>query len=581
MGSLDKISRLISLSGPPRCANVHNLVDCAGRTIAWTSFRSLAQSQTRVDRAPITTWATLTPAELVRSVWSHLPSVVTTTVIVTVTVAALLMAWPNRYSSNGLMYVRLGRGAISVDPTSKASTSVSLQETRSAEVISVREMLVSREICRRIVERVGAEEINRPRTWIDRSLKSVSATLASLMPKRTPSFGDMSAEEYNAQIASEEAIKRVQQSIAVAVTKNAYTISIACKSDDPLLAQQIVSAMMDEYGKFHVEAHRATGSLSFFEQEVATSRQLAVEAREALQAAKSRLGWSSEQAGEAMLLERITKLEIALDEAQSSLAERSSRANSLEQRMAGVEHWIPTEVTRGVANHANDEMRSQLYGLEVKENDALARLKPNHPRYQMLKEMVAQSKQIVSDEEADKELSVEAVNPVRQDMEKNYEVALADTAGLISRVQSLTSALEEAKEDLTRLNQDSLELARLTWASNLAEQNFLAHSKSLEEARMLDQLDSSNLSDVSIVQEASLQLKKTGPMRGLLSVLGCMLGLSLGVLQALVRTTPSSTSSSASAPTRRPTPAREEYEQVRSTAHGASTVGNTPVGLPR
>ncbi len=541
---------------------------------------SSAQSQIRVDRAPINSWATLTPADLVRSVTRRLPSVIATTVMATVAVAGILVAWPNRYSSNGLMYVRLGRGAISVDPTSQASQSVSLQESRSAEVISVREMLASREISQRVVGRVGADEINRPRTWIDRAVRSASEKVSQVIPKSKQGLEGMSAEEYEAQIAIEEAIKKVQQSITVAVTKNAYTIAVACKSDDPLLAQKIVHAMMDEYGKFHVEAHRATGSLTFFEQEVATSRKLAVDAREALQAAKSRLGWSSEQSGEAMLQERITKLEIALDDAQSSLAERSSRAESLENRMVDVDQWIPTEITRGVANNANDEMRSQLYSLEMQENDALTRLKPNHPRYQMLKEMVAQSKQIVNDEEADKELSVEAVNPIRQDMEKNYEVAMADTAGLKSRVESLTSALEEAKEDQNRLNKDSLELARLTWEANLAEQNFLTHSKSLEEARMLDQLDSSNLSDVSIVQDASLQLKKTGPQRGILSLLGCMLGMSLGLLQALLRATPSSTLPPQPESTRMPS-SHDNRDLTKSNLHGAHVGASSPVGLPR
>ncbi len=533
-----------------------------------------------MDRALTQSWSTLTPADLVRSVTRRLPSVLATTILVTVAVAGILVVCPNRYSSNGLMYVRLGRGAISVDPTSRTSSNVSLQETRLAEVLSVREMLVSREIAERVVERIGADEVNRPRTWIDLAFVGVGEKMAQLVPAKGSSEG-MTSDEYKTQIAIEDAVKRVQQAMTVSVTKNAYTIAVSCKSDDPLIAQKITQAMMDEYGKFHVEAHRATGSLTFFEQEVAASRKLAVESRETLQTAKSRLGWSSEQSAESMLQERITNLEIALDDAQSAFAERNSRAVSLATRMTDVDAWIPTEITKGVANQANDTMRSQLYDLQVQENDALTRLKPSHPRYQMLKEMVAQSKQIVSDEGDDKELSVEAVNPVRQDMEKNYEVAMADSAGLKSRIDSLTVALEEAKEDQNRLNKDSLELARLSWEANLAEQNFLTHSKSLEEARMLDQLDSNNLSDVSIVQNASLQLKKTGPARGLLAVLGCMLGMSLGLLQALLRTTPSSTLPPGPEATRDLASSHDHRASTKQNLHGAHVGANSPVGLPR
>ena len=62
-------------------------------------------------------WATVTPADLTRIVARRLPSVFFTTVFVTAAVAAVLLAWPNQYASDGLFYVRLGRGAVSLDPT--------------------------------------------------------------------------------------------------------------------------------------------------------------------------------------------------------------------------------------------------------------------------------------------------------------------------------------------------------------------------------------------------------------------------------------------------------------------------------
>ncbi len=539
-----------------------------------------------VERNSSAAWATLTPSDLIRSVSRRIPSITLTTILVTAIVIGVLIVWPNRYSSDGLMYVRLGRGAVSVDPTSKASQTVSVQETRSAEVLSVREMLASREIAARVVERVGAAEINKPRTWIDHAILNSTTTLTGYLPKSPRDAEGITAEDYEAQIDREEAIEKVQDSISVSVTKNAYTIAVQCKASDPILAQKIVDAVMNEYGEFHVDAHRATGSLAFFEREVADSRERAIQARSLLQETKGKMGWTSEISAEAMLQERITRLEIALDEAESSLAERESRSKVFETRLTMMEEWIPTQVTKGMANNASDTMRTQLYNLEVQENDALSRLKPSHPRYEMLKQMVDESKKIVSDQGDAKEISVEAVNPIRQELETSYEVALAETAGYQSRVDSLASSLAQAKDDLRRLSKDGLELARLTWESSLAEQNFLAHSKSLEESRMLDQLDSNNLSDVSIVQDASLQLKKTGPPRAMLAVVGCMLGLTLGLLQALLRDNPT--------PSPRPDHPRESGVsggETRELAGGAAGVRNVPmvasasstapVGLPR
>ena len=46
------------------------------------------------------------------------------------------------------------------------------------------------------------------------------------------------------------------------------------------------------------------------------------------------------------------------------------------------------------------------------------------------------------------------------------------------------------------------------------------------------------MSDVSVIQDASLNLKKVGPPRALLACVGACLGLVLGLLQAIVRDTP-------------------------------------------
>ena len=49
-------------------------------------------------------------------------------------------------------------------------------------------------------------------------------------------------------------------------------------------------------------------------------------------------------------------------------------------------------------------------------------------------------------------------------------------------------------------------------------------------------MDREGLSEISIVQPASLQLKKASPKRGLLLVASMMMAVGLAVFQALVRT---------------------------------------------
>jgi uncharacterized protein involved in exopolysaccharide biosynthesis len=295
---------------------------------------------------------------------------------------------------------------------------------------------------------------------------------------------------------------------------------------------------MDEYQSFHVEAHRASGSVDFFEQQISKSQEAAVTARRQLQEALNESGWLSASSAEKTLQERIVKLELSLDEAESNLADAQSSVQMLGTQLEKIDEWIPMEITKGIANSAKDGMRTALYGEQMKKGEELARVTPEHPRYHRLKDNLDQSSEIVAEEGTDRQLTREAINPVRQQLESEYQSAIAKTAGLKSRQQSLQSSLEEAENDLQRLNEDAIVLSKLSWDADIAEKNYLEHARILEQARIVQELDNEKLSDVSVIQNASLNLKKAGPPRLLLLAIGSLLGLSLGVLQALLRESP-------------------------------------------
>lgn len=478
-------------------------------------------------------WSVVTPSDLFRAIRTRLFSVVITTVIVAVVVAGLLVAWPNRYGSDGLMYVRLGRSAIAIDPTTKSGGSISMQDSRKAEVISIGSMIGSREIAERTVANVGVEKINAPRTWIEKLSKRLTASL----PVSSKTAGDLSAEDYAERVEVEEAIKKVQDAIDIDITKDAYTLTVGSKFSDPFVAQAITQSVMDEYGRYHVEAHQSTGSLKFFEEQVTSSQDAAVTARTALQDSKTKMGWLSSESAELTMRDRIVNLETALDNAKSELAESESQTKELSRRLEVVKEWVPVDVMK-VPSASGDSMRSQLYDLQVAESDELSKISESHPRYRMLKEKMEQSRKIFSDQGEESEQSREALNPVHQELQTQYQVTLAKSEGLRSRCQSLQESLTETNAQLRRLNQDVITLEHLTWEADIAEANYRRHAASLEDARVDTALNDQEMTDVSIVQDASLNLKKVSPPRGLLAGVGVLLGLCLGCLQAVLRDSP-------------------------------------------
>lgn len=498
-----------------------------------------------MSRSETESWAVVTPGDVLRSIRRRIPSVILTTVLFTVAIVALLVVWPNQYRSEGMMYVRLGRNAMGSDPTAKSSSSVSMQESRTAEVVSIGEMVGSREIAERAVERVGIEKINQPRNWIEQSVDNVGGFLESdsqwvswIPMSSVKTAGEMTAEQYDAQIEREKAIKSVQSAIKIQVAKNGYTVNVAGKEDDPLLVQDIVQAVMDEFGSYHVDAHRVKGSEKFFDTQANESRELAISARKKLQDTRNEMGWMSTESAERTLSERIIDLETKLSSADSELAEAISQAEELRRQLETTEQWVPIEKTLGIANAAGDTMRSQLYDVQVNDGEELSKLSPSHPRYKRLMEKMQKSEKLAGNERGEREETREAINPVYQELETQFQTVRAKAVGLGSRRDAVAERLDATQADMQRLNNNVTLLSRLSWESQIAEETYRNHARSLEEARVNAELDRNQMSDVSVIQEATLNLKKSGPKRAILSVVGAMFAFSLGLLQAILRDSP-------------------------------------------
>ncbi|MEM9588643.1 MAG: GNVR domain-containing protein [Planctomycetota bacterium] len=484
-----------------------------------------------MDAKQLESWTATSMSDLLRSAQNHWKSVVATAVVVAGAGVCAALLLPSKFRSDGLVYVRLGRGALAADPMTNPNRSVSLQESRTTEVFSVGEMIESRELAERAVRRVGAERINTPRTWLAKTLDSLGR---SLSPKPDVPV-ELDLVSYEKQVELEESVETLQDAISVKVPKNGYTVGVSAAIDDPVLAQSMVQAILDEYKAFHVEAHQASGTLEFLLRQVQESKALATEARQALQQARSKAGWLSLETAEATLRERIVKASTSLDQAEAESKEAQLRADDLAAQLEGIDQWVPIEVTSGIADNAGDIMRSQLYDLQVKESEAISKLSPSHPRYRMLQEQLSKSASIVEQESSDRSQTREALNPVHQAISTAAQTARSEAAGLTGRRDALRKALQAAKADAERLNQDAVELTRLAWQADIAEKNYLTHSQRLEEARMTAELDRAEFSDVSVIQDASLNLKPIGPSKAIIVLLSAAMGVFLGLLQAFLR----------------------------------------------
>jgi uncharacterized protein involved in exopolysaccharide biosynthesis len=472
-------------------------------------------------------------ADIGAGAWRYRWSAIVITSLLFPLLMLVVFLIPVKYDSTARLLVRLGRGAVSIDPTANLSQTVSLLESRLGQVNSVKELLSSREIAERVTKKVGIDRVLQPHGLVEETLDTV---LGSVLPKASVRItGNLSPDEVDRQLELEEAYKKFANNLTLKSEKDAYTIEVSMRTGDPFLSRDLMRNLVDEYQRFHVESHQSVGSLAFFENHAREAQQRAMAAQNALRDAKTARGIVDLGGAKGTLVSSIAALRQSKLSAESELAFSEAELKNLEQQIATLPANIESEVTRGIPNLAGSGMRQRLYELEVSYEDLASKVTDDHPRMLALKDQLKSAAEIAKTTEGEQPQTVEAVNPIRQHLELSHKTTTAKAFGTRTKLAAIESQLEQSNRELSELNKFEVELNQLTWEANLAESEYMRASSARSTARQIAELDNQNLSEISIVQPATLSLKKSTPKRSILSVLAMMLAIATGFGQAIIR----------------------------------------------
>ncbi|MGV3485465.1 MAG: GumC family protein [Planctomycetaceae bacterium] len=472
-------------------------------------------------------------SEIFGYAWRYRWSAVFLSVLLVPLFAAAVFLIPAKFDSSARLLVRLGRGAVSIDPTANLSQTVSLQESRLAQVNSVKELLTSHELISRVVQQVGADRILAPYGRLETSLEAFRK--AVLPDKPAAPLGALSGEEVDQQLKTEAACEKVASSVSIYAPKDAYTISLEIRTGDPFLSRDLMQAFVDQYQQYHVESHQSTGSLAFFEGETTEAKQRAQAAQEALRDAKTDRGIVDLAAAKLALGTALSTLKQNLLTTENELASTTAELASLQTQIGLLPGQIESEITRGVPRLAGSAVRQRLFDLEVAYQEAASKLTDDHPKMVSLREQLKSASEIAQAEQIDQPQTRETINPVRQQLELALKTATARLVGTQTKKESLEAQLKTLTADLAELNQHEVEVNQLAWAATLAESEYMKLAAARATARQIESLDQQQLSEISVVQPATLALKKASPRRLVLLGLTTALALMFAIGQALIR----------------------------------------------
>jgi uncharacterized protein involved in exopolysaccharide biosynthesis len=435
---------------------------------------------------------------------------------------------PRTYRSEARLFLRVGRESVGVDPTATTGQTMPLYTSdRKDEVKSAEGIFKSRSIAAEVVDQLGPDVI-LGRSGDGAKQPNIVTTVLG-MPLR---FAFQMINRLDPISDREAAIIKVERSLSVTAERQATVIILQYSAATPQLAQKVCEAIVDVARKEHMRIHRNEESRLFFTEQQDRLREQLEKSLEALRDAKNQMGLASVEQRRATLESEYSAIVLDRLATNQQLATAQASIDNLQRQLDELPERVVAS-KRSVPNDGADLLRDRLYELQVKSMDLEARYNKSHPLVKAVNDQLAEAKKVVAEQDALRMETTDDINSIHRDLTLAMKQEQSVAAGLTARLKELDQQHTTILAELRAVNQYDLQIDQLTRESELARSKYLQYARNMEEARIDKELENQSISNIGVVQAATLTEKPVVPSR-LLVALGTFLLATVGTF-VLVR----------------------------------------------
>lgn len=416
-------------------------------------------------------------------------------------VAAVTFLGPKTYTSDAKLFVRVGRETASLDPTATTGQTIMVHEWRDAEILSVLELLKSRDILQHVTNAVGAQIV------LEKPVVPESQQMAGLMSWVNTDF----LKPYSVE---DEAIKHLAKKMTVAIAKKSNVINVSYEAKNPELARDIVTRVINQARETHIHVNRTHGAQEFFAAQTEQLRNRVVDLETQLQTIKDDSGIASLPDQRLMALQQIADLESNLLDTEAQLAAASAELTAQKSVLATLPETVTIDHKTGMPQTTAAMMREHFYELQVREKEVLAKHAEAHPATILIRQQVEEAKKILEQEPDEPQVTL-GPNKAHQEVTLAQLKAETSNASLTALAATLRSQLSAARQQLAQLNKHEVEVSRLQREIELETANYKKYAENLEQARIDGELEATNISSLNVLQEPTYSITPTRPRRAM------------------------------------------------------------------
>ncbi|MCA9230912.1 MAG: hypothetical protein KDA57_09685 [Planctomycetales bacterium] len=411
---------------------------------------------------------------------------------------------------------------MALDPTATTGQTVQLQVTRTNEINSVLDLLQGRGTAERVVEELTPDFIlarRQSNPLLDTWRSCIDEVMGLTSYFRT---NDEGGDNWKPR---EDAIKSLEKMLDIYAVRDSNVINVCCQADSPEAAQQIATTLINVYRREHASFTRTDGSEEFFDTQSQLIHENLVTSTEKLREVKNKLGIVS-VANRLELLES-EKMQIEMERLNVArkLASTSGKLQSLKESIEALDERILAGELEGLPNEAADQMRSQLYDLEMKERELTARYSDDHPFLREIREQSRDVREILESEKGTRSHSSFEVNPNWQQLQLAMLQTNAELAEHTKTHETLAGQYSDIVAEAKELNETVLQIDQLERHIDVQKDNYRKYRENFEQARIDAALKAERITNVNIVQQPTLSRKEVWPNKLVILASGMLMAL--------------------------------------------------------
>jgi uncharacterized protein involved in exopolysaccharide biosynthesis len=394
------------------------------------------------------------------------------------TVAILVLlsgVWAPKYEAQMKILVERQRSDRIVTPSADAPPQYSSDSVTEEELNSEAELLNSSDLLRKVALTTGLG--GHPGAGTDTASNRVLANV----------------------------LQRLSRDLKVEPVHRANVILVSYRSGNPKQAEEVLKALAAAYTEKHLEVHRPSGELKFFEAQADQYQHRVHEAQDKLTDFTRTTGTVSAQEERDSALQQAETFEATARQAQTALVETEQRVNTLREELQSMSPRITTQVRTADNPQLLQQLKSTLLNLQIKRTELLTKFEPT---YRLVIEV---DRQIAETQSA---IAAEDRKPIRDetsDQNPDYEwvraellKAVTSLHDLKARAAATTSMAGKYRQDAERLSQQMLQQQGLLQNAQTQQQNYLLYQRKREEARVSNALDLGGILNVAVVEQPTV-----------------------------------------------------------------------------